>query len=610
MEGGDILGRKVANASFLRALLKVDAFDEYHFFLGSEAAVSYQEAWLKDRFPHIAGRGGFAFFLYLDLHWQLAGTRYEVFHLSDSLHRQVALARMRNAYSSHLFPITAPTHSLSYERFMPDYLAHLWPGACGRDVIVVTSASAKAMLENTFSKLESAYGLSGKGFHRPRLELLPLGVEPENFPLQQERWDAAPAAGGYGGDGVSNAAALLMRERLGLKDEVMFLCLARISASSKMDCLPLISAFARAGERGLDLSGCCLVVAGWAEDDDPLPETLRHYANLRGVRLVHFLRPTGDERRALYAAADCFLSPSDNIQETFGLTLAEAGLSCLPVIASDFDGYRDIVVHGETGLLVPTLGFARSGETNLLAGLWYDNQYHLKLAQETAVDVAGMAEAITRIAADPDLRQRLGEAGRERCRDLFSTDVVIRRYHQLWQDLAAEPLSAEEEARIRNAVHPLAMDFAVSFKAHFSETVGIRLDDGADGGNLCDLDEPKDPGELKNPKPARAANEYGTASSGTVLSAASRLFRRTSMGDDLYEGRTPPLRYAGHEYMLEADALHRVLLAARKPASGQELLEAAAGCLNPKLPAPIREERAAFTVLWALKQGYIEERRS
>lgn len=585
VEGGDILGRKVANISFLTALLRMDAFDEYHFFMGSDAALAYQEAWLKERFPHIAVRGGFAFFLYLDLQWQLAGTRYEVFHLSDSLHRQVALARLRNAYASHLFPITAPTHSLSYVRFMPDYLAHLWPGACGRDVILATSASAKSMLENTFSRLESAYGLEGKGFHRPRLELVPLGIEAEGFPAPEERWDAPSVPGEYGGGKAVNTAALHMREHLGLTDEVMFLCLARISASSKMDCLPLISSFARAGELGLDLSRCCLVVAGWAEEGDPLPETLRRYADLRGVRLVHFLRPAEDERRALYAAADCFLSPSDNIQETFGLTLAEAGISGLPVIASDFDGYRDIVVHGETGLLVPTTGFARSGETNLLASLWYDNQYHLKLAQETAVDIPGLAKAILRIAADPALRRRMGEAGRRRCLDLFTADVIVRRYHQLWKDLAAQPLSAEEEARIRKAVHPLALDFAVSFKAHFTNTMGISLD---------------------APHEAASGIESGESGYGSKGSP-SRIFQRTPMGDDLYEGRTPPSRYAGHEYMLDADALRRVLLAARKPAGGQELLQAAAGGLNPELPAAAREERVAFTVLWALKQGYIEE---
>ena len=42
----------------------------------------------------------------------------------------------------------------------------------------------------------------------------------------------------------------------------------------------------------------------------------------------------------LWAAADVFLSLVDNIQETFGITPLEAMAAGLPVVASDWDGYR------------------------------------------------------------------------------------------------------------------------------------------------------------------------------------------------------------------------------------------------------------------------------
>ena len=49
-----------------------------------------------------------------------------------------------------------------------------------------------------------------------------------------------------------------------------------------------------------------------------------------------------------------FISLSDNIQETFGLTIIEGMAAGKPVIATDWDGYRQTVRHGDTGFLIPT----------------------------------------------------------------------------------------------------------------------------------------------------------------------------------------------------------------------------------------------------------------
>jgi glycosyltransferase involved in cell wall biosynthesis len=72
------------------------------------------------------------------------------------------------------------------------------------------------------------------------------------------------------------------------------------------------------------------------------------------------------------------------------------------VVASAVGGLRDLVVDGETGILVPP------------------------------GDVAALRAALERLLADGDLRRRLGEAGRERVRSLLSwdrvTDETLRAY--------------------------------------------------------------------------------------------------------------------------------------------------------------------------------------
>jgi glycosyltransferase involved in cell wall biosynthesis len=557
VEDGPVLGRKVANATFLEALLRLDPFDSYHFF--SQGDDSALRLWLQEHFPGLLRRQAVRIGRHELLPKSLSETAYHCMHLSDGVSHFTQLAQLRNVASATLFPITGVTHSLSYERFMPAYLKHLWSGVSPRDSLIVTSESVRLMMGAVFSGLRHEYGLSRETFPGPRLKKIPLGVDPPSLPSREERWDAPcdpPHA-------QRSLAAREMRSRLGLREEVLFLYLGRICPYSKMDLMPLFPALRRAEGLGLPKNGHVLVLAGWTDEDQALPGLLQDYAASMGLRLVALPRPTDAQRRALYAAADVFLSPSDNIQESFGLTVAEAGAAGLPVIASDFDGYRDIVLHEETGLLIPTLGFTDTAETDLLAMFWFDNQYHLKAAQSCAVHVPALAEALSRLGTDAALRRRMGEAGRKRIRDLFSWDAVIKRYLAHWEELAALPLTKQEEERLRAARHPQRMRFAEFFRGHFSRTLV--------------------PAELER-----------------------MLLRRTQRGHALYRGLLPLAHYAGMGLLLDGDAVHLMLHAARKQVAGTRLLHALEDFFRKQSPEAFVRERAAFTLLWALKHDYLE----
>ncbi|WP_135467129.1 glycosyltransferase family 4 protein [Crenalkalicoccus roseus] len=95
------------------------------------------------------------------------------------------------------------------------------------------------------------------------------------------------------------------------------------------------------------------------------------------------------------AAADVFVLPSHF--EGLPMSVIEAMLSGLPVVATDIRGPREQVVHGRTGLLVPP---AR---------------------------VAPLAAALARLVADPALRRRMGEAGRARALERFDEARVVAR---------------------------------------------------------------------------------------------------------------------------------------------------------------------------------------
>ncbi len=94
-------------------------------------------------------------------------------------------------------------------------------------------------------------------------------------------------------------------------------------------------------------------------------------------------------------AADIFTLPSH--REGMPRSIIEAMMTGLPVVATDIRGSREEVVDGETGLLVPV------------------------------ADPAALALALDRLARDPALRRRMGEAGRARALALYDERRVIDR---------------------------------------------------------------------------------------------------------------------------------------------------------------------------------------
>ena len=66
-------------------------------------------------------------------------------------------------------------------------------------------------------------------------------------------------------------------------------------------------------------------------------------------------------------AADIFLSLVDNHQETFGLSPVEAMAAGVPVVVSDWDGYRYTVQNGVEGFRIPTLAPSHSSQGAELA---------------------------------------------------------------------------------------------------------------------------------------------------------------------------------------------------------------------------------------------------
>lgn len=129
----------------------------------------------------------------------------------------------------------------------------------------------------------------------------------------------------------------------------------------------------------------------------------------------------------LLAASDMFVLPSH--QEGFSNALLEAMAASLPAIATAVGGNIDAVRDSDSGLLV------------------------------RVKDPRGLAAAIVRLAKDPALRRRLGDAARLRVAQRFSLDFCVEQYDRLYRALiepapapVSEVLADDDDASRRERV--------------------------------------------------------------------------------------------------------------------------------------------------------------
>jgi glycosyltransferase involved in cell wall biosynthesis len=153
-----------------------------------------------------------------------------------------------------------------------------------------------------------------------------------------------------------------------------------------------------------------LVVAG----DGPLRAHLEALAARGGLAgRTHFLG-WWEDLPALYADLDVVALSSRN--EGTPVCLLEAMAAGLSVVATRVGGVRDVVRHGETGLLVP------------------------------AGDPAALAAALASLLADPERRSTLGLAGRRAAYPTYDVKALVARVEAMYRELMAAEARRGEEA--------------------------------------------------------------------------------------------------------------------------------------------------------------------
>lgn len=291
------------------------------------------------------------------------------------------------------FPIVSMIHSLGYGvQFQPLMLSLAARAGPGDTVIAPSMHAANVFRHHS----EAILQLLGQDRPVPHTTVIPYGVPP----VPQLGREAA-------------------RALLGWDTTPVILFVGRLSYQDKADFDALFEAIARLAVKGHSLR---LVLAG--SDREQQSEVLRARAAIYGISaMVEPMPNISDiDKHVLLSACDLFVSPSNTVSESFGLSLIEAMLHGCPIICTAWSGYKEIIRDGIDGVLVNT---------------WWNESHELDLAHvladadslsaQVAIDIPHLTSALEELLQSPEKRRALGQAAKAHAQAHYIIDHAIEK---------------------------------------------------------------------------------------------------------------------------------------------------------------------------------------
>jgi len=333
---------------------------------------------------------------------ELEAARIRHIPLKSSTRRMDLLADLRAA--SELW------HILRTERFdvlhthtpKPGFYGRVLGRLAGVPIVVNTVHGLYATEDDHWLKRAVVYGLEAIASRFSHAELV---VSPEDLELLHRKHISPRTRGKLIGNGVDltrfnparfdSQARRRIRESLEVKDDQIVVgVVGRLVAEKGY--LELFEAAKMLDDRYAILA----IGPHDPEKADALPETALEEARAAGVRFLGMR----DEIDELHAAMDIFVLPSH--REGLPIAAIEAAASGLPIIATDIRGCRQVVDHGQNGLLIPVR------------------------------NAKALANAIAGLGDDPETRSRMALAGRRKAEAEYDVRRVVEMVLDTYRDVA------------------------------------------------------------------------------------------------------------------------------------------------------------------------------
>lgn len=342
----------------------------------------------------------------------------------------------RTLFGDEKWSLCGITHTTSSVRAMEAITSLITAPIQPWDAVICTSQSVKhnveVLLQAQVDYLKKRFNI--QKIVLPQLPVIPLGIHTKEF-------------------NYSSKDKKIAREKLCIdKNTLVVLYVGRLSFHAKANPFAMYQALQNAIEQ--TDKEVTLIECGWFANDYT-KNAFEEGSNILSpsLKIIRLDGRDAKNRDLSWASADIFCSLSDNIQETFGIVPIEAMSVGLPVIVSDWDGYKDTVRDGVDGFRIPTLMPSAGLGTDLavrhaLGTDTYD-MYCGHNSSLIAVDIKVASEAFIKLFNSVELRKQMGKSGKQRAKKIYDWSVIIPQYEKLWNELHAIRANHNKETEIK-----------------------------------------------------------------------------------------------------------------------------------------------------------------
>ncbi len=414
-----IMGRQVAGNSFLRAYCRYTKYSEFWVYSRSKSEANEFASFVRQE-----GRNEEVKFINFQNTNALRDPGI-LFYPGPDISLQ---SKNRSFFRDNSWSICGITHTTCSAQSMESIQSLVTSPLQPWDALICTSNSVRSNVlkiieveeENLRNKLNASK------FIRPQLPVIPLGIHTSEFQFTQKEKQIA-------------------RKEFNIQnDEIVVLYVGRLSFHAKANPFSMYKSLEKASARAN--RKIVLIECGWYGSQGIQDGFIQAAQKLcSSVRMIRVDGRKDDAKFKSFASADIFCSLSDNIQETFGITPIEAMSAGLPVIATDWDGYKDSIRNGIDGFLIPTLMPKPGNGIDLAVRYALDidsyDMYIGNISNFISVNFSVLTNSFYELFNNDQLRIDMGKDAQKRALNIFDWSNVIREYQNLWDNLKSERIN-------------------------------------------------------------------------------------------------------------------------------------------------------------------------